>query len=147
MAVRYTPISSSALRPLGAAYVPILLSEVEQEQKPSGNGECEAIVVGAGLCDAEGERAYIVYDPMLGGEKYLKYFKRFAGAKKTSKNGTIRYQNFRSNFDLAFRSHKNSIQKHPTSRTIPQICRTFLEWINDCRVGDDTTVFLEKLSE
>ena len=28
------------------------------------------------------ERAYIVYDPILGGEKYLKYFKRFAGAKK-----------------------------------------------------------------
>ena len=85
MAVRYTPISSSALRPLGAAYVPILLSEIEQEQKPSGNGECEAIVVGAGLCDAEGERAYIVYDPMLGGEKYLKYFKRFAGAKNLAK--------------------------------------------------------------
>ena len=27
----YIPISSSALRPLGAAYIPILLSEVEQE--------------------------------------------------------------------------------------------------------------------
>ena len=26
----YVPISSSALRPLGAAYIPILLSEVEQ---------------------------------------------------------------------------------------------------------------------
>ena len=55
------PISSSAPRPLGAAYVPILLSEVEQEQRSSGNGDCEAIVVGAGLCDGEGERAYIGY--------------------------------------------------------------------------------------
>ena len=61
----YVPISSSALRPHGAAYVPILLSEVEQEQRPSGNGDREAIVVGAGLCDGEGERAYTVYDPTL----------------------------------------------------------------------------------
>ena len=53
----YVPISSSALRPLGAAYIPILLSEVEQEQRPSGNEDREAIVVGAGLCDGEGERA------------------------------------------------------------------------------------------
>ena len=67
--------------PLGAAYVPILLSEVEQEQRPSGNGDREAIVVGAGLCDGEDERAYTVYDPILGEEKYLIYFKRFAGAK------------------------------------------------------------------
>ena len=48
-----------------AAFVPILLSEVEQEQRPSGNGDREAIVVGAGLCDREGERAYTVYDPTL----------------------------------------------------------------------------------
>ena len=47
----------------GAEYVPILLSEVEQEQRPSGNRDCEAIVVGAGLCDCEGERAYIGYAP------------------------------------------------------------------------------------
>ena len=59
----YFPISSSAPRPLGAAYIPILLSEVEQEQRPSGNGDREAIVVGAGLCDGEGERAYIAYAP------------------------------------------------------------------------------------
>ena len=59
----YVPISSSALRPLGAAYFPILLSEVEQEQRPSGNGDREAIVVGAGLCNGEGERAYIAYAP------------------------------------------------------------------------------------
>ena len=57
------PISSSALRPLEAAYIPILLSEVEQEQRPSGNGNREAIVVEAGLCDGEGERAYTVYAP------------------------------------------------------------------------------------
>ena len=59
----YVPISSSALRPLGAAYIPILLSEVEQEQRPSGNEDREAIVVGAGLCDGEGERAYTAYAP------------------------------------------------------------------------------------
>ena len=46
---------------LGAAYVPILLSEVEQEERPSGNGDREAIVMGAGLCDGEGERAYTGY--------------------------------------------------------------------------------------
>ena len=54
----YVPISSKVLRPLGAAYIPILLSEVEQEKRPSGNEDREAIVVGAGLCDDEGERAY-----------------------------------------------------------------------------------------
>ena len=45
------------------AYIPILLSEVEQEQRPSGYGDREAVVVGAGLCDGEGERAYIAYAP------------------------------------------------------------------------------------
>ena len=59
----YVPISSSALRLLGAAYIPILLSEVEQEQRPSGNEDHEAIVVGACLCDGEGERAYTAYAP------------------------------------------------------------------------------------
>ena len=63
MALGNVHISSSALRLLGAAYIPILLSEVEQEQRPSGNGDREAIVVGAGLCDGEGERAYIAYAP------------------------------------------------------------------------------------
>ena len=53
----YVPISSSASQPLGVAYVSILLSEVEQEQSPSGNEDRKAIVVGAGLCDGEGERA------------------------------------------------------------------------------------------
>ena len=72
------PVSSSAPRPLGAAYLPILLSE---EQSPRGNGDREAIVGGAGLCDNEGERAYTVYDPIFGEEKYLIYFKRLAGAK------------------------------------------------------------------
>ena len=44
-----------------AAYVPILPSEMDQEQRPSGNGDRQAIVVGAGLCDGEGERAYTAY--------------------------------------------------------------------------------------
>ena len=59
----YVPISSSALRPIGAAYIPILLSEVEQEQRPSGNEDREAIVVRAGLCAGEGERAYTANTP------------------------------------------------------------------------------------
>ena len=59
----HVPISSSALRPLGAAYIPILLREVEQEQRPSGNEDREAIVVEAGRCDGEGERAYTAYAP------------------------------------------------------------------------------------
>ena len=59
----YVPISSCALRPLGAAYIRILLSEVEQEQRLSGNGYSEAIVVVAGLCDGESERAYTAYAP------------------------------------------------------------------------------------
>ena len=59
----YVPISSSALWPFGAVYIPILLSEVEQEQRPSENEYREAIVVGAGLCDGEGERAYTAYAP------------------------------------------------------------------------------------
>ena len=59
----YVPISSSALRPLGVAYISILLSEIEQEQRASGNQDREAIVVGAGLCDDEGERAYTAYAP------------------------------------------------------------------------------------
>ena len=49
--------------PFWAAYVLILLSEVKQELRPCGNGDREAIVVGAGLCDREGERAFTVYDP------------------------------------------------------------------------------------
>ena len=57
------PISSSALRTLGAAYIPILLSEVEQDQRPSGNEDREAIVGGAGLCNGESERAYTAYAP------------------------------------------------------------------------------------
>ena len=57
------PISSGALRPLEDAYIPILLSEVEQGQRLSGNEDREAIVVGAGLGDGEGERAYTAYAP------------------------------------------------------------------------------------
>ena len=59
----YVPFFFSAPRPLGAAYVPILLSEVDEEQRPSGNGDREAIVVRAGLCDSEGERAYTAHAP------------------------------------------------------------------------------------
>ena len=60
-----------------AAYVPILLSEVEQEQRPSWNKDRKAIVMVAGLCDGEGECGHTLYDPILVGKKYLKKFKRF----------------------------------------------------------------------
>ena len=49
--------------PLAKHLIPILLSEVEQEQRPSGSEDREAIVVGAGLWDGEGERAYTAYAP------------------------------------------------------------------------------------
>ena len=65
-------------RPLGAAYIPILLSEVEQEKRPSGNGDREAIVVGAGLFDGEGERAYTDHAPRY-------YMKVHLDANKVSK--------------------------------------------------------------
>ena len=52
-----------SFRPEKFAHFPILPSEVEQEQRPSGNEDREAIVVGAGLCDGEGERAYTAYAP------------------------------------------------------------------------------------
>ena len=42
---------------------PFLLSEVEQEQKHSGNGNREATVVGAGHWEGEEERAYTGYAP------------------------------------------------------------------------------------
>ena len=76
LAVGYAPFSPIAPQPLGAAYVPFVQSEVVQEQRPSGNGDREATVVGAGLCDGERERAYTVYGYILGGETYLKSFTR-----------------------------------------------------------------------
>ena len=61
-----------------------MLSEVEQEQRPSGNGDREAIVVGAGLCDGEGERAYTEYAPTLEGESTENLLpKRLSPAVKT----------------------------------------------------------------
>ena len=49
LAVGYAPFPLVPRGPIGPAYVPILLSEVEQEQRPSGNGDREVIVVEAGL--------------------------------------------------------------------------------------------------
>ena len=65
LALGYSPISSSAPWPLGASHVPILQSEVEQEQRPSEKRDSEAIVVGAGHCDGDGERAYTVLRSLL----------------------------------------------------------------------------------
>ena len=53
-----------------------------------------------------GERAYTTYDPVLGEEKYLKYFKRFAGAKTMQKrNNSI------SKLSIHFRSRFSITQK------------------------------------
>ena len=62
---RASDMSPFPLVPLGAAFIPILLSEVEQERRPGGNGDREAKVVGAGLCDGECERAYTGYAPHI----------------------------------------------------------------------------------
>ena len=64
----------------GAAYVPILLSE--------------------------DERAYTIYDPVLGGEKNIKCFKRFAGAKTLQ-----RRNNSISKLSIHFRSRFSLTQK------------------------------------
>ena len=45
------PIPPVPRGPLGPHIVPTLLSKVEQEQSSSGNGDHEAIVEGAVLCD------------------------------------------------------------------------------------------------
>ena len=71
--VWYFPISSSAP---WTTHVSILLSEVEQEHRRNSNGDREAIVVGADLCDGEGERAYTVYDPTLGGKNTINIVRR-----------------------------------------------------------------------
>ena len=63
LAIGYAPISFSAQRYFGAAHFPILLSEVEQERRPTGNVDREFIVVGADICDCEGKRAYPAYAP------------------------------------------------------------------------------------
>ena len=57
----FQPVGFDLSTATRAAYILILLSEVEQEQRHSGNGDRDTIVVGAGLCDGEGERAYIAY--------------------------------------------------------------------------------------
>ena len=57
--------SSSAPRPFGTAYLPISLSEVEQEYGASNNRHREAIVMGAGLSNGEGERAFTLFDSIL----------------------------------------------------------------------------------
>ena len=67
LTIGYAVNSSSFPRALGAVYVPLLVSEVEQEQKTSVNGDREPIVVRAVLCDGERERAYSVYAPILVG--------------------------------------------------------------------------------
>ena len=74
---RASDISPFPLVSLWDAYVPILLREVEQDQRPSRNGDREAIVVGVGLCDGEGERAYTGYAPTLEGKSTENFVETF----------------------------------------------------------------------
>ena len=64
---RASDMSPFSLEPAAprAAYVPILLSEIEQEQRLSRNGDRQVIVVGAGLRDGEGKRANTGYAPHI----------------------------------------------------------------------------------
>ena len=77
---RASDISSSAPLPLRAAYVPILISEGEHEQRPSGNGDREAIVVGAGLCDGKAS-VHAPNFPHIEKGKYLTFCETFTKSK------------------------------------------------------------------
>ena len=112
-----------------AACVLILLSEVEQEQRRSGNGDRGAIVVGAGLCDGEGERAYTAYAPhhnifasrtnvfsFLEGHLATKTFRRpfvaETSAAKLSPKRPESYETPRQNFWYRTGFRINIIQMH-----------------------------------
>ena len=56
LALEYAPSFSSDTRPLGAAYLPISLSEVEQEQTLSENGDRGAILVGVGASHQQAKK-------------------------------------------------------------------------------------------
>ena len=102
----------------GPLCVPMLLSEVEQEQIPSRNGDREVIVVGAGFCDGEGDRAYTVYVPILGGlggEKYLEDFKcfyKFCSSENITKSDQFDLQIFYP-FSILLFDHKKVHFKIP----------------------------------
>ena len=60
--------------------------EVEQEQKPRENEDREAVVVGAGLCDGEGERAYTANSGRFGKRRLGKNIAADVSAKKICRN-------------------------------------------------------------
>ena len=112
-----------------AAHVLILLSEVEQEQRRSGNGDRGAIVVGAGLCDGEGERAYTAYAPHhkifasrtnvfsfledhLATKTFRRPFVAETSAAKLSPKRPESYETPRQNFWYRTGFRVNIIQKH-----------------------------------
>ena len=66
-------------------------------------GDHEAMVVKAGLCDGEGEHAYTIYDPVLGGEKYqniLNALQEQKPCKKRKKFDLNTFDHLRSRFSL-----------------------------------------------
>ena len=72
-----------------------MLSEVEQEQRLSRNGDREAIVVKAGLCGGEGEPVYISYAPHYDSQStwgkqrtFSTRLTKFDPSKKASINST-----------------------------------------------------------
>ena len=135
----YVPISSSAPWPLGAAYIPNLLSEVEQEQRPSGNGDREAIVVGGGLCDGEGERAYTGYAPHIIRNVSAKYF-------SLRLFGIFFCRNFRRH-DFAETSGIRPDTPHKPVKTIPGFLMYSLDFLNTNEAknrGSDKYILLKE---
>ena len=74
--------------------------------------------MGAGLCVGEGERASTVYELILGEEKYLIYFKRFAGAKTVY--GTV---------------CRKTICRNPICWTWKKICRKLFGKLSPSQFG------------
>ena len=67
------------------------------------------------LCDGEGERAYFICDPVLGGEKYLRYFKRLQ-EQEPRKNGKFDLKTFDPFLISLFAHTKIRSKNSPPSR-------------------------------
>ena len=57
--------------PLGPLMFPSCQARSNRSKDLTGTEVVEAVVMGAGLCDDEGERAHTVYDLILGGERLV----------------------------------------------------------------------------
>ena len=116
--------------PLVPAYVPTLLSEVEQEQRPSGNGDRESIVVRAGLCDGEVERAYTAYAPhdniFASRTNVFSFLEDVSGTETFRSNSTAFHSvpAIRSKDSTSVLSTRRDrpIYSHPTVENVPFNC-------------------------